>query len=171
MHFRSKKIPEINFLGGEEMARPTKSIKTMSKNLTKDEVKTRLETEKKLRGAADSISPPKHLNARQKKIFKYIVEELEASGILGNLDVHILGVCAIAIDRIQQIEKLINKDINNLLDKSLMSAKDKYTKEFFRCCNELSLSPQSRAKLGTINFQVKQKEDDPLLKVLAGGKN
>jgi phage terminase small subunit len=70
----------------------------------------------------------------------------------------------------QEIEKLINKDIANLRDKSLLSAKDKYTKDFFRCCNELSLSPQSRAKLGNINFQVKAKEDDPLLKVLHGGK-
>lgn len=157
-------------LGGEEMARPTKSVNTMSKNLTKDEIQARSETEKHLRGAADSISPPSHLNGSQKKIFSYIVEELEASGILGNLDVHILGVCSIAIDRIQQIERIINKDFDRVLDKSLMSAKDKYTKEFFRCCNELSLSPQSRAKLGTINFQVKQKEDDPLLKVLAGGK-
>ncbi|UGB31697.1 phage terminase small subunit P27 family [Metabacillus sp. B2-18] len=152
------------------MARPTKSVKTMSKNLTKEEIQTRTDTETKLRGAADSISPPEHLNAKQVKIFSYIVEELEASGILGNLDVHILGICATAIDRIQQIEIIINKDFDKIFDKSLMSAKDKYTKEFFRCCNELSLSPQSRAKLGTINFQVKQKEDDPLLQVLAGGK-
>jgi P27 family predicted phage terminase small subunit len=152
------------------MARPTKSVKTMSKNLTKEEKNARLETEEKLKGSADKISPPSHLNARQKKIFNYIVDEMKASGILGNLDVHILGVCAISIDRIQQIEKMINKDIDKILDKNLMSAKDKYTKEFFRCCNELSLSPQSRAKLGNINVQAKQQDEDPLLKVLKGGK-
>lgn len=152
------------------MARPSKSVKTMSKNLTKEEIQVRLQTEDKLRGAADKISPPSHLIARQKKIFNYIVEELEASGILGNLDIYILGTCAIAIDRLQQIEKLINKNIENLYDKSLMSAKDKYTKDFFRCTNELSLSPQSRAKLGTINMQAKQQEEDPLLKLLAGGR-
>lgn len=152
------------------MVRPTKSVKTMSKNLTKDEIQIREETEKKLKGAADNISPPNHLNARQKKIFNYIVEELQASGILGNLDVYILSTFSIAVDRIQEIEKMINKDIEKLNDKNLMSAKDKYTKDFFRCCNELSLSPQSRAKLGNINFQVKVKEDDPLLKVLHGGK-
>jgi P27 family predicted phage terminase small subunit len=152
------------------MARPTKSVKTMSKNLTKEEIQAREETEEKLRGAADKISPPTHLNTRQKKIFNYIVNELEASGIIGNLDVYILATCSIAIDRIQQIEKLINKDIENLQDRGLMSAKDKYTKDFFRCCNELSLSPQSRAKLGTINLQAKQQEEDQLLKVLVGGK-
>lgn len=152
------------------MARPTKSVKSMSKNLTKEEIQVREETEEKLRGGADNISPPTHLNARQKKLFNYIVNELEASGIVGNLDVYILGTCAIAIDRLQQIEKMINKDIEKLLDKNLMSAKDKYTKDFFRCTNELSLSPQSRAKLGTINLQAKQQEEDQLLKVLSGGK-
>ncbi|MCJ8008109.1 phage terminase small subunit P27 family [Lederbergia wuyishanensis] len=152
------------------MVRPSKSVKTMSKNLTKEEIEVRKQTEEKLRGAADNISPPKHLNARQKKIFNYVVEELQASGILGNLDIYILGTFAISIDRLQQIEKQINKDIEKLLDNNLMRAKEKYTKDFFRCCNELSLSPQSRAKLGNINFQVKAKEDDPLLKVLSGGK-
>lgn len=152
------------------MARPSKSVKTMSKNLTKEEKEVRLETEEKLRGRGDNISPPKYLNARQKKIFNYIVQELEASKILGNLDVYILATCAISIDRLQEIEKLINKDIERILDKSLMAAKEKYTKDFFRCCNELSLSPQSRAKLGNINLQAEQDKQDPLLKVLAGGK-
>ena len=30
---------------------------------------------------------------------------------------------------------------------NLKSARDMYSKDFFRCCNELSLSPQARAKL------------------------
>jgi P27 family predicted phage terminase small subunit len=171
VHIGTKKICKMKFLGGESMARPAKSAKLLSEcSQTKEEIEERVLIENKLKGSADSISPPKHLNARQKKLFQFIVSELEASGILGNLDVHILGVCSIAIDRIQQIEKILNKNIERITDTKLMSARDKYTKDFFRCCNELSISPQSRAKLGTINFQVKQKEDDPLMKVLKGGK-
>lgn len=151
------------------MARPCKSVNVMSKNLTKGEKEARLETEEKLKGKADKIFPPSYLNDRQKKIFEYIVEGLKASGILSNLDIYILSTCAISIDRLQQIEGLINKDTEKLLDKNLMSAKDKYTKDFFRCCNELSLSPQSRAKLGNINLQAKEQKDDVLLKVLRGG--
>lgn len=151
------------------MARPCKNVNVMSKNLTNEEKETRLETEERLKGKADKISPPSYLNNRQKKIFNYIVEELKASGILGNLDIYILSTCSISIDRLQQIEKLINKDTEKLLDKNLMSAKDKYTKDFFRCCNELSLSPQSRAKLGNINLQAKEQKDDVLLQVLRGG--
>ncbi|MCM3599382.1 phage terminase small subunit P27 family [Robertmurraya korlensis] len=151
------------------MARPTKSAKLLSEcSQTKAEIEERVLIENKLKGAADSISPPSHLNARQKKIFRFIVGELEASGILGNLDIYILETCVFALDRKQQIQKEINKGQGD--EAELLKNLDKYTKIFFRCCNELSLSPQSRAKMGTINFQVKQKEDDPLLKVLAGGK-
>lgn len=153
------------------MARPSKSVKVMSKNLTKEEKELRLETEEKLKGGADNISPPTHLNASQKKIFYYIIEQLKESGILGNLDTYILSQAAISIDRLQKIEKMINKDINRIYDKNLLKAKSEYTKDFFRCCNELSLSPQSRAKLGNINLQAEQERQDPLLQVLAGGRN
>lgn len=151
------------------MARPSKSVKVMSKNLTKEEKELRLETEERLKGGADNISPPTHLNASQKKIFNYIIEQLKESGILGNLDAYILSQAAISIDRLQKIEKMINKDINKIYDKDLLKAKSEYTKDFFRCCNELSLSPQSRAKLGNINLQAKERDEDVLLKVLAGG--
>ena len=74
----------------------------------------------------------------------------------------------IAIDRLQEIESMINDDFELIKNASLMSAKDKYTKDLYRCCNELSLSPQSRAKLANINLQAKQNEEDPLVKLLAG---
>lgn len=134
--------------------------------ITSAQKQGRLEQEQKLRGAADKIVPPAHLNARQKKIFNFIVDELHASGILGNLDIYILSVLVFSVDQLQQIEKMINKDSDLMLNKELMKAKTIYTKDFFKCCNELSLSPQSRAKLGIINIQAKVKQDDPLLKVL-----
>lgn len=152
------------------MARPTKSVKVMSKNLTKEEKEKRLEVENKLRGKADKIIPPSYLNEKQVKIFDYIVQELKASGILGNLDTYILAQCSVAIERIQAIDEQINNDIEQILNKGLSVIRDKYVKEFFRCANELSLSPQSRAKLGNINLQAEQEKQDPLLKVLGGGK-
>jgi phage terminase small subunit len=65
---------------------------------------------------------------------------------------------------------MINEDKELLRDRQLMAAKEKYTQEFIRYMNELSLSPQSRAKLGNLNIQASQAEEDPLLKVLSGGK-
>lgn len=150
----------------DTIARPTKSATTRTGHMTKEETRNRQEQEQQLRGQNDSLKPSSHLNARQKKIFNYIVEQLDAAKILGNLDVYILDQTAIAIDRLQQIEKRINQNINLLMDNDLMSAKDKYTKEFFRCCNELSLSPQSRAKIGNLKIEKEIKETDPLLKAL-----
>ncbi|KOA90863.1 phage terminase small subunit P27 family [Clostridium botulinum] len=150
------------------MARPCKSVNAMSKNLTKEEKEKRLEHENKIKGKADKIRAPSFLSKEQRKIFKYIVKELKESEILGNLDIYVLTQCAIAINRLQDIEKRINENVDLMFCKEVMSTKDKYTKDFFRCCNELSLSPQSRAKFANINLQVKRDKDDPVLKVLAG---
>lgn len=152
------------------MARPCKSVEVISKHLTRDEIQKRKEQEEKLKGSADDIKSPSFLSKEQRKIFKYIVKQLEIAGILGNLDVYILATCSIAIDRLQVIETKINEDINNLYNKDLMSTKDKYMKDFFRCCNELSLSPQSRAKLGNLNIQA-QKENEDAVKLALQGVN
>lgn len=153
------------------MARPTKSVKTMSKNLTKEEIAVRTEAENKLRGNADKLKPPTYLTARQKRLFKFIVTELEPSEVLGNLDIFILEQCATTIDRIRSIEEEINNDRDLLFDRSYRTTLSVLRKDFFRFCNELSLSPQSRAKLSVINLQQQQNNEDELLKVLRGGKS
>jgi len=63
------------------------------------------------------------LNSNAKKIFKYIVSELTASNILCNLDIYVLTNCAIAIDRIQEVEKILNEDI---LNKDALKLKESY---------------------------------------------
>lgn len=147
------------------MGRPTKAVDTLSKNLTKEEYEARKNAEEKLKGGTDKIKPPTHLNAKQKKIFRYIVDELKESEILTNLDIFILENCAISIERLQTVERILNK---NLMDKNALRIKESYTKEFFRCCNELSLSPQSRAKLANINVNAQAEREDPLIKALRG---
>ena len=136
----------------------------MSKHLTQDEKIRRLEREDTIKGARDKLYPPGHLTDKQVEIFNYILNELEESEILGNLDVYILATCAIAIDRLIEIESRINKDFRLTLNNTLRAAKAEYSKDFYRCCNELSLSPQSRAKLANLNQN--KKEDDPLLQAL-----
>ena len=150
------------------MARPSKPISVQSRHNTKEEIEKRKEQEERLKGLADKINPPKHLTKNQKKIFKFIVDQLKASGILSNLDIFMLTTCAIAVDRINGIEEMINKKPMLLKDKDLMSSKDKYSKDFFRCSNELSLSPQARAKIAGLKLQAKEKEDDPVIKALKG---
>ena len=129
------------------MPRPAKSVNVISKNLTLEERKLREEKEKKLKGTNDKLKPLKYLNKRQKQIFKYILENLEESKILGNLDVFVLNQTAIAIERLESLEKDANNNPELMLRSSYKAARYMYSKDFFRCCNELCLSPQSRAKL------------------------
>lgn len=149
------------------MARPTKAVVTLDRfSQTKAELATRLQNENKLKGGSDMLVAPSYFNEKQNELWDYIVDQLSAAELLGNLDVFILTSCVIAIDRLQHIEELINKDIGNLYNKDLMASKDKYTKDLFRCCSELSLSPQSRAKLANVNVCANEKKKDPLLKAL-----
>ena len=153
------------------MGRPTKSVTVKTGLMTKDEINKRLEYEMKLRGATDKIKPPSFLSSKQKNIFKRIVSYLEPSGMLGNLDVYILAQTAITIDRIQECEKGINT--NGLVDldgkaNPYVKIKDSYMKEFFRLCNELSLSPQARAKVANLNFKADEESKDPFLSILGG---
>lgn len=147
------------------MARPAMSAKTTSKHLTKAESAAKSGTEDRLRGDTNKLRPPKYLTAEQKKIFRFIVGELRASDILGNLDVYVLTECSIALARMKEIEMRINDDPSQLANDKLLQTKDRYTKTFFRCCNELCLSPQSRAKMGNLSLQAK--EENPLFGVLS----
>ena len=150
------------------MTRPSKSAKVLHPcSQTKDELNTRIEFEERLQGGSDKIKPSSRLNANQKKVFEYIVGELEASKILGNVDSYMLEMGAIAIDRLQCIERRINQDFDEAIrDKELMSAKRAYTADFLKFCAETCLSPQSRAKMGILAANKAMEDKDPLLKVL-----
>lgn len=127
--------------------RPAKPVSQISKNLTKEERRGREAVEKITAGNSDKLRPPTHLTKDQKKIFKYIIEQTEEAKIFGNLDIYALAQGAICIDRLNKLDKMINEDINLLLDAKVNTLQDKLFKQFARICNELSLSPQSRAKL------------------------
>lgn len=148
------------------MARPCKNVNLLSKHLTKEEKQNRLDQEEQIKGRADNIVPAQELNENQLYLFNYIKSELSESGLLTNLDIFILTKCAIAIDRLQSIERKINMNPGLMFNKDVKSAKETYDKDFYRCCNELSLSPQSRAKLANINLNANDEKEDPLLKAL-----
>lgn len=151
------------------MARPAKPVNVQSKHLTKEELAARQEIENRIRGSTDQLIPPDYLTPNQVSIFKFVLQELEASGILGNLDVYVLTLFAIAADRISQIESEINQDPRLRENSRLMSTREKYSKEFYRGCEALGLSPQSRAKISAAGLKARQEEADPLVAALNGG--
>lgn len=127
--------------------RPAKPVSQLSKNLTKEEKENREAVERITAGKSDKLKPPAYLTKDQKKIFKYIKTETEEAHIFGNLDVYVLTQAAINIDRLQKLDVMINEDAQLLLNTKVNTLQDKLFKQFGRICNELSLSPQSRAKL------------------------
>lgn len=145
--------------------RPAKSVGLLSSNISTEEYRARKDAEEKLKGRSDKIKPLKYLNKNAKKIFKTIVTELKESDILCNLDIYILSSCAVALDRIQSAEELLEE---NILNKEARIVQDTYMRQFFRLCNELCLSPQSRSKLANAAYQSMQEENDPVLEALRG---
>lgn len=141
------------------MARPAVSAKLRAGVMSGEDARLRNELEDGLKGDGDKLLPPAYLTDAQKDVFAFVLEELAASGVLGNLDVYILANFAIAVDRLQEIDAAINRD-GIAAASSLMSVKAAYTRDFFRGCNELCLSPQARAKVGSL--AVAEKKKDPL---------
>lgn len=150
------------------MSRPAKSVEMRTGHLTKAEREGREIAQNAIRGSADNIKPPSHLTKEQKAIFSKIVAELEESGILSNLDVYVLGNCAIAIDRVREYDRMIAEDPDLLLDRDAIRNRNVCASEFYRCCNELCLSPQARAKIGAANMIKQQASVDPIVKALGG---
>lgn len=146
--------------------RPAKISAVISKNLTDEEKQTRERVENSFK-SGKLPSPPAELSEEQKKIFRRTVKMLKASGILTELDKFVLARWSIALDRLNFIEQTINRTPDMMYDKDLMSTKDKYTKDFFRCCSELCLSPQARAKMSVATVNAGKEKVDPLMKALA----
>ena len=67
---------------------------------------------------------------------------------------------------VAEIDADANKNIAHKTDKDTVTARSKYMADFYRCCNELCLSPQARAKLGVVAAKSKAQEKDPLLAAL-----
>ena len=153
------------------MGRPCKSTKLRTGHQTSGERDVRSAVE----GAfLDGKKPtaPKELTKEQKRIFNFIVKALPEK-LLCSLDVYIVTMAAVSISRVQEVEFALNRigtsrekaeDVTTV--KNLLKMRDSYTKDFFRCCNELCLSPQSRAKIGSAASLAPSANNDPLTEVL-----
>ena len=151
------------------MARPSKPANVIKGKHGKGKLRDRADEEEKLKGDVTKIKPSIILTKNQKKIFNFIVKSLEKSSILGGLDCYILERAAVCIDTLQQCEEVLNLeglfDIEGSPHPAYKIKKEELT-HFFRFVNELSLSPQARAKLANLNLQVKEDEEDLVLKTL-----
>ena len=135
------------------MARPSKSVRVKTGAIASDVEAVRQDVEDKLRGENVPPEPPADLTDGQREIFQFIVIVLEST--------------AVAIDRLRYINGLIDADPGLVMHTGLQNARAKYQSDLWRGCNELCLSPQARAKIGSLAAQKQKKEKDPLLAALS----
>lgn len=151
------------------MGRPAKSAQQQNGHVLKEDMETREQAEKKLRGNASKVKPTWKINKEQRKIFRQLKDYYEEAGLLGEMDGYILTAAAVNIERLQRIDKRIEDDPDLLYDRDTCNTRKDYLTMYFRFCNELSLSPQARAKMGILIGQNRAKKDDPILTIFGGG--
>lgn len=134
-------------MGGQRL--PIEVVKARgSKHLTKAEIQERQERE--IKPIADNIIAPAYLNAKQKKQFNLISEQLKKLNIMGETDVDALARYIIAnefyINAVKQMQKSEVKS-----DPYKYEAWAKIQERYFKQCrssaNDLGLSISSRCKL------------------------
>ena len=151
------------------MPRPAKPIELQSKHNTKADIQKRKSIQDSLKGDCSCIVPPYKLSDSQLNIFNKIREVYDNVSLIGELDIYTLAEGAVVIDRLQQLEMMINDNPDLLTDKDIMSIRKGYTQDYYRLCNELGLSPQSRAKLGSLSLRKDKQDNDALLTLLKVG--
>ncbi|CAM2079053.1 MAG: Terminase [uncultured Clostridium sp.] len=133
---------------------------------TKDEIQTRKENQDRLKGDNTRIIPTQELNENENAIFNSIKDEMKNSEILSNLDSYLLTQLSVAIDKLGYLDLLLQKKPALIFNKEFKSSKKLYFDIFTKCCNELAMSPASRAKLANINSIVNKEQEDPVVKAL-----
>lgn len=130
-------------------------------NLTKKEIYRRKNNEEKLKVSSNNLNPPSWLEPGAKKNFKRIVELMEPTGILSDVDIDILAVyCDTYYDylsykrKIRKTGNLIEGKVNPLIreKRNASAALTKYA-------NMLGLTPSARASLA-IHLDEESDDDD-----------
>lgn len=166
------------------MARPRMpaSVK-QGKSETKEQLAARQEMEERLLGSNGDVSTiPEHLNDLAKAYYKFLVDELEISELLSNLDIPVLEQTADSLSKIRECDHHLNLEglvisrtdrygHENQVENPYVKIKMAYLNQFRALANQLGLSPSSRAALAGRQMDAKIEAEDPLLKILNGGKD
>ena len=162
------------------MARARKPASTKKgKSETKAQLKRREEMEQKLMGNTDDIQniPADLKTDAEKMYYGWLIKEIEISGIITNLDIPLLKQTATVLWMIDEATESIRENgqllesydrFGNLVWKPNPSVKilqDCQTK-YNNFCNQLGLSPASRASLAGKKAEQQAEAEDELLKIL-----
>lgn len=156
------------------MAKASKPVALMQKNLTKEERELREEAEAKVKGKADLVfEAPTDLVKEEKEVYLFLVNELKELDIINNLDIELLKMVSNAVVELKKARvnvrkygQLIEKSDGSVQKNPAITIVKDYESIFNRCCRELCLSPQSRMALSKVMADIQANSEDELLKVL-----
>lgn len=157
------------------MAKASKPVALMQKNLTKEERELREEAEAKVKGNADLVfEAPADLVKEEKEVYLFLVNELRELDIINNLDIELLKLASNSIVELKKARvnvrkygQLIQKPDGSLVKNPAITILRDYEAIFNRCCRELCLSPQSRMALSKMMADIQANSEDELLKILS----
>lgn len=144
------------------------SARVTKKHLTKDEMEKRIAVENAFIDNGE-ITPPTYMTKDQLAAFKFIENALREAKVLSKLDTVTITQAAVAICMLHQSNKLVARRPTMAYDKDFVGTQERLVRTYLKLCDELCLSPQSRAKLGVLVANQKKEDTDPLLSVLNGG--
>lgn len=161
------------------MARPKKpaALKT-GHNQSQTELEEMKEQENFIGGNDDEIKEvPKDLDKHGQYYYRFIVENLEVSGVLTNLDSPMVKQVSSVLSHIDYLDKVLSHGMfvdridkngqKTQLEHPAFSMKMKLLSQFKSLATQLGLSPSSRSQLASLNVDQKMAENDPVMQVLS----
>ncbi|WP_066314526.1 phage terminase small subunit P27 family [Bacillus sp. FJAT-29814] len=161
------------------VGRPRKpALMKQGRSENKKELKIREEQEKRLMGNTDMVkNVPDYLDPLAKAYYKFIVTEMEISGLLTNLDIPLLEQTADALSKLRQCDDIINAEgikitqidrygHTQVKEHPTVKTKMQYMNAYKALSGQLGMSPASRAQLAGMQIQKQEEEQDPLLQLL-----
>lgn len=163
----------------QNIGRPKKpaSLQT-GNNMSKAEKDRLAKAEQEIKGNDDMIyDVPNHLDDRAKKYYKFIIDQLNATNLLSNLDKPLVEQVADSLSKIRQCDEIINRD-GVLIDEEdrsgkiaqrehpTIATKMKYLDRFRNLSTQLGMSPSSRAALAALNIEKIEEDEDMLINLL-----
>lgn len=164
-----------------KIARPRKPAALKAgKSETKEHLDAREKIEAELGGGKDKVyNIPEQLDDYAKEYYMFLVDELEASDILTNLDIPVLTQTADCLGKMEQADEFIrekgliyyayDREGNEIpKEHPAVGTKQKYLTQFRALSTQLGLSPSSRASLAEMTMQKQVDNVDPVMKLLEG---
>ncbi|GAA0071674.1 hypothetical protein UT300003_31990 [Clostridium sardiniense] len=161
--------------------RPRKSTTALQGNVSKGELKSRLEIEKKITGNSDNIVAPDFIKEDEIALGKFneLVTELTNVGIITNVDTDLLAVYSdswakyVRATMMLAMQDMVEEQENKLgsavkVINPYIRVQDQYSNKLLKLSSLFGLSPADRSKIAHLDPSDKEDKPDPLLDLIKG---